>query len=64
LQGYGITLFVLPPGSPISVEWWNGATGPSGKFSLSSEDEVDLETVRFHRTRPHWSVRKRSLGRS
>jgi hypothetical protein len=39
-----ITLFVLPPRSPISVEWWNGATGPSGKFSLSSR-EVDRDPM-------------------
>jgi len=41
---YGIKLFVLPPRSPISVEWWNGSTEPSGRVLWPSENEVDLGT--------------------
>jgi transposase InsO family protein len=69
---YGIKLFVLPPRSPISVEWWNGSTGPSGRVLRYSEDEVDLATMRFHlkrwteevynRKRPHWSLGRGALG--
>ena len=40
-----ITLFVLPPRSPISVEWWNGAIGPSGRVLWSFEEEVDYDPM-------------------
>jgi putative transposase len=66
---YGIKLFVLPPRSPISVEWWNGSIGPSGRVLGHFEEEVDLDTMNFHlerwtekvynRKRPHWSLRGR-----
>jgi hypothetical protein len=59
LQGYGITLFVLPPRSPISVEWWNGATGPSGKFSLSSK-EVDYDPMNSPTSK---GGKKQSIGK-
>jgi hypothetical protein len=30
------------------VEWWNSSTKPSRRVLWSSEDEVDLGTMRFH----------------
>jgi hypothetical protein len=59
-----ITLFVLPPRSPISVEWWNGAIGPSGRVLWSFEEEVDYDTMNSPTSKggKKWSIGKDRTG--
>jgi hypothetical protein len=47
------------PRVSISVEWWNGATGPSGKLSLSSK-EVDYDPMNSPTSK---GGKKQSIGK-